>query len=142
MNSSQYRLDMNGAVLDISGTNLNNRPVHGVCIVDPTSHYSAIYINSAFVKQQTSSTLPELSSVSKAWSFLGRSLFSTDPYLNAEIDKFRISDARLSAQQIAANYAAGADPLYQPTAFEWAITFIVRFNPGRFQSFTLTKNQG
>lgn len=112
INSGQYRMDMNGTTLDISGGTLNDRSVHVACVVDPASNYIAIYIDGQLVKQQTVST-PALSSVSKAWSFLGRSLFRADPYLNARIDEFRIYDGRLSPAEIAGNYAAGPAALYQ-----------------------------
>jgi len=108
-----YRLIKYGAGLAVPG-DLNNQAAHVVCIVDPANTYGAIYVNGALVEEQTSIAWTALSAVSKAWSFLGRSLNSADPYLIADIDEFRIYDGRLTAQQIADNYAAGADVLYQP----------------------------
>lgn len=121
MNASQYRMDMNGRVLDVSGGVLNNKSVHVVCIIDPAVNYTAIYVDGELVKQQTAST-SALSTVGKSWSFLGRSLFSSDPYLNADIDEFRIYDDRLTAAEIADNYAAGPDMVYQPIWFSWTNT--------------------
>lgn len=117
MNASQYRMDMNGAALDVTGT-LNNTSAHVVCIVDPSVNYTAIYINGDLVKQQTVST-PALSTLGRAWSFLGRSLFSADPYLNGDIDEFRVYDCRLTPQQIADHFAAGPDVIYQPSSYNW-----------------------
>jgi len=119
INASQYRMDMNGTLFDVSGGTLNNQSVHVVCIVDPGSSYMAIYVNGTLIKQQTGAT-SALSSISRAWSFIGRSLFSADPYLDADIDEFRIYDGRLSPEQIVANYAAGPDVVYQPIALSWS----------------------
>jgi hypothetical protein len=58
--------------------------------------------------------LPPLAGVSTAWSFLGRSLFSADPYLNATIDEFRIYDGRLTPAEIATDYTFGPDALALP----------------------------
>ncbi len=105
-----YRMDMNGNALDVTG-NLNNTSAHVVCIVDPSANYTAMYVNGVLVKQQTAST-SALSTIGKQWSFLGRSLFSADPYLDADIEEFRIYDGRLTPDEIADNYAAGPDVMY------------------------------
>jgi len=97
--------------LDIPGT-LNNRTLHVVCVVDPTAGFGAVYTNGVLEKAVTNSW-PALSSVSTAWSFLGRSLFSADAWLNATIDEFRIYDGRLMPEEIATNHTAGPDVLYQ-----------------------------
>ena len=52
--------------------------------------------------------------MSSAWSFIGRSLFSADAWLNATIDEFRIYDGRLTPEEIAANYQFGPDALALP----------------------------
>jgi hypothetical protein len=103
-----------------SGTNnltspgtFDNRTLHVVCIVDPTNRYSALYTNGVLMAAQTN-TLPALTGVSNAWSFIGRSLFSADAWLNASIDEFRIYDGRLTPQQIAVNDQFGPDSLALP----------------------------
>lgn len=94
---------------DIGGV-LDNQTVHLVCIYDPTNGYSAVYANG--VKQsELSHTLPQSISICSAWSFLGRSLFSADSWLNASIDEFRIYDDRLTPQEITANLSAGPNVL-------------------------------
>ena len=55
-----------------------------------------------------------MSSVSPAWSFIGRSLFGADAWLNAAIDEFRIYDGRLTPVQLAANNLAGPNALALP----------------------------
>ena len=94
---------------------LDNRTVHVVCIVDPTNRYCAVYTNGVLQSQLTT-TLPALSGVSTAWSFLGRSLFSADAWLNASIKEFRIYDGRLTQAEITANDQAGPDALALPVS--------------------------
>ncbi len=83
------------------------------CIVDPVDGYDAIYTNGILSSTVTSAT-PPLNSVSTAWSFIGRSLFGVDAWLNATVDEFRIYDGRLSPAMIAANGLAGPNVLAVP----------------------------
>jgi hypothetical protein len=92
---------------DTPGT-FDNQTLHVVCISDPTAGYSAIYTNGMLLAT-LNSALPALTGVSTAWSFIGRSLFSTDAWLNATIDELRIYDGRLTPDEIAANETAGPD---------------------------------
>jgi arabinan endo-1,5-alpha-L-arabinosidase len=98
--------------LEAAGT-LDNRTVHVVCIVDPTNHYAAVYTNGV-LEQTLTAAWPPLNSVSTAWSFIGRSLFSTDAYLNGTIDELRIYDGRLTPQEIAVNDQFGPNALALP----------------------------
>lgn len=93
--------------LDIPGT-LDNRTLHIACICDPAHSYLAVYTNGV-LEAQLSASMPPLSGVANAWSFIGRSLFSSDAYLNGTIDELRLYDGRLTPQQIAANDIAGPD---------------------------------
>jgi hypothetical protein len=92
---------------------LDNRAVHVVCIMDPTNNYCAVYTNGVLQSALTNA-LPGLSGVSTAWSFIGRSLFSTDAWLNATIDELRIYDGRLTPQEIAVNDQYGPNALALP----------------------------
>jgi len=85
---------------------------HVVCVVDPATGFGGIYTNGVLEKAVTNSW-PALGSVSTAWSFLGRSLWSADAWLNGTIDEFRIYDGRMTPEEIAADNAAGPDTLYQ-----------------------------
>jgi Glycosyl hydrolases family 43/Concanavalin A-like lectin/glucanases superfamily len=100
------------ANFDTPGT-LDNRAVHVVCIMDPTNNYCAIYTNGVLQSALTT-PLPVLSGVSTAWSFIGRSLFSADAWLNATIDELRIYDGRLTPQEIAVNDQYGPNALALP----------------------------
>lgn len=100
--------------LDVPGT-LDNRFVHVVCIVDPTNNYAAVYTNGV-LESSMSISFPPFSSVSTAWSFLGRSLFSTDAWLNAAVSELRIYDGRLTPQEIAVNDQSGPTALALPVS--------------------------
>lgn len=97
---------------DLPGT-FDNRTLHVVCVVDPTANFAAVYTNGV-LEATTSVTWPAFTGVNASWSFIGRSLFSTDAWLNATIDEFRVYDGRLTPDQIAANYRFGPDALALP----------------------------
>jgi hypothetical protein len=102
------------ATMDISGT-LDNRTICVACVVDPASHFGAVYTNGILENSFTTSW-PAMNSVSTAWSFIGRSLFSADAWLNATIDEFRIYDGRLTPTEIATDYKFGPDALALPVS--------------------------
>ena len=83
------------------------------CIIDPANSYGAIYTNGVLLGAVTGPT-PPLNSVSSAWSFIGRSLFGTNAWLNATIDEFRIYNGRLTPAEIAANNRSGPNLLALP----------------------------
>ncbi len=99
---------------DIPGT-LDNLSVHLVCIVDPANKYAAVYTN-AVLEAAYSNAWPNFNSVSTAWSYVGRSLFSSDAWLNATIDELRLYDGRLTPAEIAANDQFGPEALALPVS--------------------------
>ena len=117
--NSSGGVQMGLSVVDSETNNLtapgtfDNRTLHVVCIVDPTNGYSALYTNGVLMVAQTN-TLPALTGVNNAWSFIGRSLYSADAWLNASIEELRIYDGRLTPQQIAVNDQFGPDALALP----------------------------
>lgn len=98
--------------LDAPGE-LDNQTVHVVCIVDPLNNYSAIYTNGA-LEIASNSAVPPLSGVSSAWSYIGRSLYNGDAWLNGTVSELRLYDGRLTPAEITADYIAGPDALAQP----------------------------
>lgn len=98
--------------MDIPGT-LDNRTMHVVCIVDPPNNYAAVYTNGVLEQAMTASW-PKLAAVNQSWSYLGRSLFSTDGWLNGSVDEFRIYDGRLTPEEIAVNDQYGPNALALP----------------------------
>jgi hypothetical protein len=149
--SGTHRMEISsGSTVDFdaSGT-LDNRTVCVACIVDPTNGYSAFYTNGILEKAVTN-TLPALSGVNTNWSFIGRSLSSTDPWLNATIDEFRIYDGRLTPEEIATDYKFGPDALALPVTLvqsnaatgltlswpSWAAGFVLETTPALGTSWT------
>jgi hypothetical protein len=146
-----HRLEISSASkvdFDASGT-LDNRTVYVACIVDPTNGYSAFYTNGILEKAVTN-TLPALTNVSSAWSFIGRSLSPAAPWLNATIDEFRIYDGRLTPEEIATDYQFGPDTLALPVTLiysnaaaslvfswpSWAVGFVPETTPALGTSWT------
>jgi len=133
---------------DPAGT-LDNHTVHVVCIMDPTNSYCAIYTN-AVLQSAVTNALPALTGVSTAWSFIGRSLFSADGWLNATIDELRIYDGRLTPQEIATDYKFGPDALALPVTLvqsnaatsltfswpSWAVGFVLQTTPALGTAWT------
>lgn len=97
---------------DIPGT-LDSRKVHVVCLVDPTNHYAAVYTNGV-LEASFANSWPAFHSVSSAWSFIGRSLFNSDAWLNAAIDEVRLYDGRLTPAEISTDTRFGPDALALP----------------------------
>ena len=109
------RMELNSSstrTFDIPGV-FDNKTLHVVCIVDPPNNYAAVYTNGVLETSLTA-TWPAFTTVSGAWGFLGRSMWSNDAYLNGTIDEFRLYDGRLTPQEIAANFTAGPDALALP----------------------------
>ena len=142
--SGTHRFEMSsGSTLNFDGgAALDNRSLYVALIIDPTNHYAAIYTNAILEKAVTNSW-PALTNISSAWSFLGRSLFSADAWLNATIDEFRIYDGRLTPAEIAADFRFGPDGLALPVTLvqsnaatgvtlswpAWAAGFTVQSTP-------------
>jgi Concanavalin A-like lectin/glucanases superfamily len=64
-----------------------------------------LYVNGAEVAQNTSMTLNPASLGTTTQNWLGRSEFASDPYLNGQLDNFRIYDRALSAADVHTLYA-------------------------------------
>src|SRR4029077_20844266 len=74
--------------LNVPGT-FDGQTVHVVGIVDPAVNFTAIYTNGVFDSQRIGNT-PPLNGISTSLSYIGRSLFTADAWLNATIDEFRV----------------------------------------------------
>jgi hypothetical protein len=94
---------------------LDGESLYVACVVDPANGYCAIYTNGVLETAATTS-VPQLSGVSAALSWLGRSLFSSDAWLGGAIDEFRIYDADLTPAQIMADYQGGPNGLAMPVS--------------------------
>jgi Concanavalin A-like lectin/glucanases superfamily len=70
-----------------------------------TANTGTLYVNGSQVAQNASMTLDPASLGTTAQDWLGRSEFAGDPYLDGQLDNFRIYDRALSATDVQALYA-------------------------------------
>jgi autotransporter-associated beta strand protein len=99
----------NGEQIANSGVNLDNRTgVQIVSVFAPYLGYEALYTNGVLAAINTNVTA-QLSSVVNNYSFIGRSLYSGDPYLTGSVDEFRIYNGAMSASSIQQSYLQGPD---------------------------------
>ena len=96
-------------VVTVPGNLDNQTNLYVACVLDPASGFMGIYTNGVLAASRKD--LVSLTSVGTNCFFLGRSLFASDAPLNGSIDEFRIYNAALSAEAIAANYASGPNKL-------------------------------
>ncbi|MBW8865222.1 MAG: autotransporter-associated beta strand repeat-containing protein, partial [Verrucomicrobia bacterium] len=101
-NSSGHQILINSAsdnlfqqVTTASGI-LDGLTRHIACVIDPPNKIMAIYTNGVLESVNTNMTVP-ISSLNDTFSYIGRSLFPADPYLNASIDELRIFKGALSS---------------------------------------------
>lgn len=105
----------------------NTTNLHIVGVYDPLSHYQGLYFNGLLVAENRTANIP-ITSVNNVLSYLGRSLFNADPYLNGTIDEFRVYSGALSPQQIAANKAAGPNNLVTNLGPLQTVRFVAQTN--------------
>ncbi len=99
----------NGEQIANCGANLDNRTgVQIVSVFAPYQGYEALYTNGVLAAINTNITT-QLSAVVNNYSFIGRSLYSGDPYLTGAVDEFRIYNGALSASSILRSYQQGPD---------------------------------
>ena len=96
-------------VVTVPGNLDNQTNLHVACVLDPASGFMGVYTNGVLAASRKD--LTSLSSVGTNCFFLGRSLFASDAPLNGSIDEFRIYNAALSAETIAASCANGPNKL-------------------------------
>ncbi|MFO1497968.1 MAG: LamG-like jellyroll fold domain-containing protein [Verrucomicrobiota bacterium] len=90
------------------GTQDNLGKVHIAAVVDPAQRFEGLFINGTLVASRSNLSIP-LSQVSGEFSYVGKSLYNADAYLNAQIDEFRIYDRALTRPEVGASYAAGPE---------------------------------
>jgi autotransporter-associated beta strand protein len=80
--------------------------LHVVAVFNPPAGTLAIYTNGYLAGVNNSLTTP-LTAVSNVLSYLGRSLYTSDPYAPVNVDEFRIWNGALSPAQIALDAVSG-----------------------------------
>ena len=90
-----------------SGVNWSGQTnVHVVAIYNPPANSLVLYTNGVLAAINNSITIP-LSAVNDVYSYVGRSLYSADPYTPLNISEFRIYNGAIGAQQVALDAASG-----------------------------------
>lgn len=84
----------------------NQGKVHLAVVYDPEAPWTAVYVNGFLAASSSSIDIP-FSSFNNTHSYLGRSGYLSDPYLNATLDEFRVYSGALSPLQVAMSAAAG-----------------------------------
>ena len=87
-------------------------PVYVAVVHNGTTDEVELYVNGALAQSDTF-YIP-LSAVDNVFSYLGRSLYSLDPYLKGSIDEFRIYDEPLDETVIAQHHLDGPDVIGPP----------------------------
>jgi hypothetical protein len=88
----------------------NHSNLHVVAIYDPPGGYLALYTNGVLAVMNNGITVP-MSSVDDTLNYIGRSLYTSDPYPDLDVDEFRIYSGALPANAIAATQVMGPDQL-------------------------------
>ena len=84
--------------------------LHLVAVYDPPAGLLALYTNGVLAATATGVTVP-MSSVSGALNYIGRSLYTGDPYPDLSLDEFRIYHGALQPNEIAATQILGPNQL-------------------------------
>lgn len=141
----RFAIATSAGVVDLDSSGIfQNRSLHVVCVCDPGAGFFGIYTNGVLDRANSNARVP-LSSVATNFSYIGRSLFAADGFLNADLDEFRIYEGRLYPDEIAASYRLGpnAAPGEQVTLgirlaagndllFAWpssAVGYVLEFTP-------------
>jgi len=82
--------------------------MHLTAVFNPPLGCVALYTNGVLAGINRNVTAP-LSSVEDVYNYIGRSLYSADPYADISLDEFRIYNGALSADQIAVSEELGPD---------------------------------
>jgi len=113
--------------------------LHVVAVFNPPAGYLAVYTNGVLAGVNNAET-EALNSVSDVYNYLGRSLYTADPYAPLKVDEFRIWKGALNGLQAAADYLAGptitnASP---PTVTNLQLTVAAQMVQGATQTAAVT----
>lgn len=89
----------NGTEQQLAGTALSTGTWQHV-VITLTGNAGTFYVNGAVASQNAAMTLSPSSLASTTQNWLGRSQFAGDPFLNGQIDNFRIYNRALSAADV------------------------------------------
>lgn len=84
--------------------------LHVTAVYNPPAGYVALYTNGVLAAMNNSVTV-SMSSVASVLNYIGRSLYSADPYPDMSVDEFRIYNGALQSNEIAATQMLGPGQL-------------------------------
>jgi len=102
-----------------SSPSLDGSTVHVACVIDPPNQTIAIFTNGYLESINTNMTVG-IASLNDTFSYIGRSLFTTYPYLNASIDEFRIYNGALADLSVKQSEDQGPDAILQDGPVKFA----------------------
>ncbi len=88
--------------------NFSGETVHVTSVYNPVLGYEELYTNGVLVSANNAVTTP-MSSVSDQLNYIGRSLYTSDGYMDIELNEFRIWNGALNGLQVAGCDMAGPD---------------------------------
>jgi hypothetical protein len=98
-----------------SGNWSSKTNLHVTAVFNPAQGQLALYTSGTLVAQSTSVTTP-LSAINNLFSYIGRSFYSGDPYIDCNLNEFRIYNGAFNASDIAATQSLGPDQVITPPA--------------------------
>lgn len=87
--------------------------LHVTAVFNPQQGKLALYTNGVLVAQNVSVSTP-LSAINNVFSYIGRSLYSGDPYFDFNLSEFRIYSGAFNPSDVAATQSLGPDQLVTP----------------------------
>jgi len=96
-----------------SGNWSNQKNVHVTAVFNPPRGQMALYVNGVLQAQSNSVTTP-LNDIKNLFSYIGRSFYSGDPYIDFNLDEFRIYKGAFSASDVATTQSLGPDQVSTP----------------------------
>jgi len=99
-----------GTTPDPSGNWSNQKNLHITAVFNPPRSQMALYVNGVLKAQNASVTIP-LSAIKNMFSYIGRPFYGGDPYIDFNLDEFRIYNGAFTADDIAATQSLGPDQL-------------------------------
>jgi hypothetical protein len=103
-----------------SGNWSNQTNLHVTAVFNPPRGQMALYVNGVLKSQSSSVTTP-LSAINNLFSYIGRSFYSGDPYIDFNLDEFRIYSGAFGPADVAATQSLGPDQLITPPAVPGAL---------------------
>lgn len=122
----------------------NQGLVHIVCVFEPENDSLRIYLNGELAGYRNGPTIP-LSNITNVYSYIGRSLYNADPYVNATVDEFRVYNHAITAYEAAQNFAAGMDnytPVTTPAPDSISVVMDEALYVGNTRAVTVTAAYG